>query len=118
MTDSDSALAAMLTGLRCKPEVLARKLNSVAARHGRPERIHAKTPYKWLRGDLPRTPWPALTATLLTDEFGRPLTRFIGDLTPYRRRPAVRQFTEQATGLLTSHQVVFRWGVSLLRRGG
>ncbi|MGH3833950.1 MAG: hypothetical protein ACRDRS_26505, partial [Pseudonocardiaceae bacterium] len=31
------------------------------------------------------------------------LTRLIGDLTPYRRRPAVRQLTEHATGLLAPH---------------
>ncbi|MGH3852983.1 MAG: tetratricopeptide repeat protein [Pseudonocardiaceae bacterium] len=74
MTDSTSALAVVLTELGWKPEVLARRLNSVAALHGRPERVHAKTPYKWLRGDRPRSPWPALTAALLTDELGRPIT--------------------------------------------
>ncbi|MGH3827871.1 MAG: hypothetical protein ACRDQX_11965 [Pseudonocardiaceae bacterium] len=31
------------------------------------------------------------------------LTRLISDLTPYRRRPAVRQLTERTTGLLSSH---------------
>jgi len=30
------------------------------------------------------------------------LARFVGDLAPYRRRPTVRQLTEQATALLTS----------------
>ena len=33
--------------------------------------MHAKTPYKWLQGDHPRSPWPALVAALLTDEVGR-----------------------------------------------
>ncbi|MGH3866785.1 MAG: hypothetical protein ACRDQ4_11725 [Pseudonocardiaceae bacterium] len=74
MTDSTSVFTAMLTELGWKPGVLARKLNNVAALHGRPERIHAKTPYKWLRGDQPRSPWPALMAALLTDELGRPIT--------------------------------------------
>ncbi|MEO7193280.1 MAG: hypothetical protein ABIZ05_00415, partial [Pseudonocardiaceae bacterium] len=74
MTDSTSVFTAVLTELGWKPEVLARKLNSVAALHGRSERIHAKTPYKWLRGNQPRSPWPALTAALLTDELGRPIT--------------------------------------------
>ncbi|HWR47070.1 MAG TPA: hypothetical protein VN327_05555 [Pseudonocardiaceae bacterium] len=74
MTDSTSALAVVLTELGWKPEVLARRLNGVAALHGRSERVHAKTPYKWLRGDRPRSPWPALTAALLTDELGRPIT--------------------------------------------
>ena len=35
--------------------------------------MHAKTPYKWLRGDRPRSPWPALVAALVTDELGRPI---------------------------------------------
>jgi len=50
--------------------VLARRLNSFAALHGRSERVHAKTPYKWLLGDRPRSPWPAL----VTGELGRPIT--------------------------------------------
>jgi hypothetical protein len=74
MMDSTSALVAVLTELGWKPEVLARRLNSVAAVHGRGERVHAKTPYKWLRGDRPRSPWPALMAAVLTEELGRPIT--------------------------------------------
>ncbi|MGH3829933.1 MAG: hypothetical protein ACRDRS_05690 [Pseudonocardiaceae bacterium] len=76
MTDSttSSALTVVLTELGWKPGVLARKLNSAAALHGRPERVHAKTPYKWLRGERPRSPWPPLMAALLADELGRPLT--------------------------------------------
>jgi hypothetical protein len=65
MTDSTSVLAVVLTELGWKPEVLARRLNSVATVHGRPERVHAKTPYKWLRGDRPRSPWPALIGRAL-----------------------------------------------------
>ncbi len=67
-------LAAVLTELGWRPEVLARQLNSVATVHGRDERVHAKTPYKWLRGDRPRSPWPALMAALLTEELGRAIT--------------------------------------------
>ncbi|HKR48275.1 MAG TPA: hypothetical protein VJT72_01630 [Pseudonocardiaceae bacterium] len=76
MTDltNTSTLARVLTELGWTPTVLARRLNSFAALHGRNERIHAKTPYKWLRGDQPRSPWPALTTTLLTDELQRPVT--------------------------------------------
>jgi hypothetical protein len=33
------------------------------------------------------------------------LARLVGDFAPYRRRPAVRHFTEQAAGLLTSAAV-------------
>ncbi len=64
----------MLTELGWKPAMLAQRLNSFAALHGRREWMHAKTPYKWLRGDRPRSPWPALTAALLTDELGRLIT--------------------------------------------
>ena len=51
MTESTptSPLATTLAELGWKPEVLARRLNDVAALHGRCERVHAKTPYKWLR---------------------------------------------------------------------
>jgi hypothetical protein len=45
-----------------------------AALQGRAERVHAKTPYKWLRGDRPRSPWPTLAASLVTGELGRPIT--------------------------------------------
>ena len=48
---------AVLTELGWKPETLARRLNSFAALQGRAERVHVKTPYKWLRGDRPRAPW-------------------------------------------------------------
>ncbi len=76
MTESTSIrpLAVVLTELGWKPEVLARRLNSFAALQGRVERVHAKTPYKWLRGDRPRSPWPALAVALMTEELGRPIT--------------------------------------------
>ncbi|MGH3928173.1 MAG: hypothetical protein ACRDTT_35810, partial [Pseudonocardiaceae bacterium] len=76
MTDSTNAgpLAAVLAELGWKPEILARRLNNFAALHGRAERMHVKTPYKWLHGTAPRAPWPALALALLTDELGRPVT--------------------------------------------
>jgi hypothetical protein len=74
MTDPPSTLAAALTELCWKPEVLARRLNRFAALHGRGEQVHVKTPYKWLRGDRPRPPWPALIAALVSGELGRPIT--------------------------------------------
>ncbi len=60
MTDSTSTrpLVVVLTELGWKPEVLARQLNSFAALQGRVERMHAKTPYKWLRGDRPLSRGP------------------------------------------------------------
>ncbi|SEG26921.1 hypothetical protein SAMN04489712_104155 [Thermomonospora echinospora] len=53
---------------------LARGLNAFAQAQGRPERLHPKTPYKWVRGETPRSPWRALTAALLSDALQRPVT--------------------------------------------
>jgi len=49
-------LAAVLQDLGWRPEELARRFNAFAAGQGRAERVHLKTPYKWLRGDCPRSP--------------------------------------------------------------
>ncbi|MGH3929484.1 MAG: hypothetical protein ACRDTF_05850 [Pseudonocardiaceae bacterium] len=68
---SESPLAGVLTELGWKPEILARRLNGFAALHGRGEQMHVKTPYKWLGGGQPRSPWAALAAALLSDELGR-----------------------------------------------
>ena len=77
MTDFPPArpvLAELLAELGWRPEPLARRLNALATAHGRPERLHEKTPYKWLRGERPRTPWPGLVAALLTEGLGREVT--------------------------------------------
>src|ERR1700716_1943043 len=77
MTDSAPTrpvLAELLAELGWRPEPLARRLNALATAHGRPERLHEKTPYKWLRGERPRTPWPGLVAALLTEGLGREVT--------------------------------------------
>lgn len=70
----NSALAALLGGLGWKPETLARRLNAFATLHGRGERVHLKTPYKWLRGQQPRSPWPALATALLSSQLGRTIS--------------------------------------------
>ncbi|MGH3942908.1 MAG: hypothetical protein ACRDTG_30655, partial [Pseudonocardiaceae bacterium] len=76
MTDSIAThpLAVVLTELGWRPEVLARRLNGFAALHGRGEQVHLKTPYKWLHGSAPRSPWSALALALLTEELGRTIT--------------------------------------------
>ncbi|MGH4022668.1 MAG: hypothetical protein ACRDT0_26210 [Pseudonocardiaceae bacterium] len=71
---STSTLPAVLAELGWTPEELARRLNDLAVLHGRGERLHVKTPYKWLRGQQPRSPWPALAAALLAGELGSPVT--------------------------------------------
>lgn len=68
------ALGAVLAELGWTPETLARRLNGFAALQGRAERIHPKTPYKWLRGERPRSPWPALAAALLSGERDAPVS--------------------------------------------
>jgi hypothetical protein len=70
---AEGELGSVLAELAWKPEQLARRLNSFATMHGRREQVHPKTPYKWLRGEHPRTPWPTLAAALLSDELGRPV---------------------------------------------
>lgn len=40
----------MLAELCWRPEQLARQVDAFAAGHGRSERIHPRTPYKWLGG--------------------------------------------------------------------
>ncbi|MER6103738.1 hypothetical protein ABT115_15775 [Streptomyces sp. NPDC001832] len=53
----------------------AQRLNKYAAAMGRQERVHVKTPYKWIKkGEVPRPPWPALCAQLLSQDLGRPVT--------------------------------------------
>src|ERR1043166_2828199 len=39
------------------PEQFAHRLNRLATQMGLTARIDRKTPYKWLRGGLPREPW-------------------------------------------------------------
>lgn len=74
MAPSGEAITRLLAEVGWQPEQLARRLNECAERHGRGERLHLKTPYKWKRGDVPRSPWPSLTAALLSEQLQRPIT--------------------------------------------
>ncbi len=67
-------LAAMLAEVGWRSESLAASLNALASSHGRADRVHAKTPYKWLRGEHPRPPWPDLVAVLMTEHLRRPVS--------------------------------------------
>jgi tetratricopeptide (TPR) repeat protein len=71
---------------------------------------HIMLAHTYLRQDQPEVDHALTLATraveTLTGEVDSArcvgyLARLVGDFAPYRRRPAVRQFTEQATGLLT-----------------
>ncbi|MET7950538.1 hypothetical protein [Micromonospora sp. NPDC005324] len=71
MAPSGEALTRLLAEAGWQPEQFARRLNECAERHGRAERLHLKTPYKWKKGDVPRAPWPSLTSALLSEQLQR-----------------------------------------------
>ncbi|GAB3801187.1 tetratricopeptide repeat protein [Micromonospora zhanjiangensis] len=71
---SGEAFGRLLAEVGLPPEQLARLLNECAERHGRAERLHAKTPYKWKRGDVPRSPWPSLVAAVLSEHAQQTIT--------------------------------------------
>jgi hypothetical protein len=73
MVDSPP-LGELLAALGMSGDRLARRLNACAETLGRPERVHPKTPYKWIKGEVPRAPWRSLAALVLSQEFGRPIT--------------------------------------------
>jgi hypothetical protein len=73
-SQTGTSLAALLGIVGWNPERLARRLNAFTAQQGIAERIHPKTPYKWVTGDVPRPPWRALTAALLSEVLHRPVT--------------------------------------------
>ena len=74
MTPAHHPLAALLAELGWRPEQLARQVNALAAGHGRSERIHPKTPYKWLDGAQPRSPWLAFIPLALSEALQREVT--------------------------------------------
>ncbi len=69
-----AVLRALLERADLSPEQFARRLSQLAADFGLARRIDDKTPYKWLRGAVPRHPWPVLAAQLLTSRLGTPVT--------------------------------------------
>jgi hypothetical protein len=75
-------LGELLAALGMSGDRFARRLNTTAEALGRHERVHPKTPYKWIRGEQPRSPWRSLTTIVLGHELGR------ARLVP--RRPGVR----------------------------
>jgi hypothetical protein len=82
----NEALALLLGRVEWSPEAFARQLNRFARELGRTDHLDVKTPYKWLRGGHPRSPWPALAAALLSRELGEQITtadlRWHGDDRP------------------------------------
>ncbi len=74
MADSPRPLEELLTALGWNADRFARRLNACAEALGRPERVHPKTPYKWINGQTPRPPWRTLATVVLAQELGRPIT--------------------------------------------
>jgi hypothetical protein len=66
--DSGERLRILLQRAQLTPEQFAHRLNRLSSQMGLTERIDRKTPYKWLRGSAPRKPWPALAASVLSQE--------------------------------------------------
>ncbi len=66
----NSSLSALLARVDWKPETFARRLNTAAVAAGTTARVHVKTPYKWLSGQHPHPPWPALAAAVLSEKLG------------------------------------------------
>jgi transcriptional regulator with XRE-family HTH domain len=64
--DAGERLRILLQRASLTPEQLATRLNQLARQLGLSARIDRKTPYKWLRGSIPREPWPALISTILS----------------------------------------------------
>lgn len=67
-------LGELLAALGMSGDRFARRLNTTAEALGRHERVHPKTPYKWIRGEQPRSPWRSLTTIVLGHELGRSVT--------------------------------------------
>lgn len=63
---SGETLRVLLERAQLSPEQLAHNLDQLAAQMGLASRVDRKTPYKWLRGSVPRRPWPALVSVLLS----------------------------------------------------
>src|SRR6266540_36633 len=62
VTPTSNSLSAILATLGWSCEHLARKLNGYSAACSLAERVHIKTPYKWINGSQPAAPWPSLIA--------------------------------------------------------
>jgi hypothetical protein len=68
-----TGLRSLLDRADLSPEAMARQLNSLARGLGMTRELNEKTPYKWLRGSVPRDPWPALVAHFLSVRLGVPV---------------------------------------------
>ncbi|MFI6883724.1 hypothetical protein [Streptosporangium canum] len=68
------ALQVFLDEVGWRPETLARKINAELQRNGEKRRVHEKTPYRWLKGEVPHAPVPDIVVHLLTKARGQPVS--------------------------------------------
>lgn len=74
MADDASNLRVVLQRAGMSPERFARRLNAKASELQLTQRIDPKTPYKWFRGSMPRSPWPTLASAVLSAELGQTIS--------------------------------------------
>jgi hypothetical protein len=80
-TATNSALDSCLARCGWTAENLAHRINDLARSMGLPDRLHPKTPRRWVRAQhpstkpcVPRQPWPGLVCTVLSRKLGEPVT--------------------------------------------
>jgi hypothetical protein len=66
-------LAALLRRAGLRPEALARRVNAALAKGSNGRKVHEKTPYKWIRGDVPHGEVPELVIHVLSEVLGAAL---------------------------------------------
>lgn len=66
-------LKLLLDDVGWRPETLARKVNAALEQHPHKRRIHEKTPYRWLRGEVPHPPVPDIVVDLLATALRSPV---------------------------------------------
>ncbi|MEU4233273.1 hypothetical protein AB0F17_54080 [Nonomuraea sp. NPDC026600] len=69
----NESLKLLLDEVGWRPETLARKVNAALQQRRKSRRVHEKTPYRWLRGEIPHPPVPDIVVDLLIDALRQPV---------------------------------------------
>lgn len=70
----DAPLKELLATIGMNGERLAGRVNALAETLRLPQRVHPKTPYKWIQGQTPKPPLRSLVVQVLSQELGRTIT--------------------------------------------
>lgn len=73
-----------------RPESLARRVNAALEKYPHKRRVHEKTPYRWLRGEIPHPPVPDIVVQLLASALPYPV-RFDTVWLDTTRRPIPKE---------------------------